>query len=139
MLFRSLHGGSIEARSGGAGQGSEFIVRLPKTVETLVVPHEDRQTGENEVLPSRRVLVVDDNVDAAETTGMLLRMAGHAVTLAHDGSAAIAAAREFRPEVVLLDIGMPKLNGYDTARRAGNVGQRRRRVFCQQLSGGLRQ
>jgi PAS domain S-box-containing protein len=110
-----LHGGAIEARSGGRGMGSEFIVRLPVTD----APEEQQVGPINPVelpLHARRVLVVDDNHDSANSLAMLLRIKGHEIRTAHDGVEAIQAAATFRPHLVLLDIGMPKMNGYDAAR-----------------------
>ena len=118
-LVRSLvemHGGSVEATSPGLGQGSEFVVRLPANVpaeKAASMPVPDVP------FPSRglRVLVVEDNVDAAESLSALLRLWGHEVRMVHDGLAAIDAAREQHPEVVLLDIGLPGLDGYQVAKR----------------------
>jgi PAS domain S-box-containing protein len=109
-----LHGGSIEACSGGAGQGSEFIVKLPraKTPGMDVVGSLDARA-----IPNLRVLVVDDNCDAAESLAMMLSLTGHEVATAHDGESALAEAARFAPEAVLLDIGMPGMNGYDVAQR----------------------
>jgi CheY-like chemotaxis protein len=108
-----LHGGSVEARSSGAGAGSEFIVRLPvaaaaQTPRLAEHSGSARQTG-------KRILVADDNRDAAESLGLLLEMAGHDVRIAHDGRAALELANSFRPNWGLLDIGMPQLNGYEVA------------------------
>jgi two-component system CheB/CheR fusion protein len=112
-----MHGGRVEVRSDGPGRGSEFIVRLP-VLEWTPVPAEGRgDDAARPPAPPRRVLVVDDNVDAAESLLMLLRVRGHEVRVAYDGSAAIDAARRFRPEVVLLDIGLPGISGYEVARR----------------------
>jgi PleD family two-component response regulator len=111
-----MHDGSIEARSGGPGRGSEFVVRLP----LIQPPHEGPSTSEGpraKALSGCRVLVVDDNRDSADSMGMLLRLKGNDVRTAHDGLEAVEAAGTFRPELVLLDIGLPKLNGYDVARR----------------------
>lgn len=110
------HGGTIEARSEGEGKGSEFIVRLPVVV---TVSGEDANGRAGEVVPAgpRRILVVDDNVDAADSMGQLLEMLGNEVRTAHDGEAGIRAAEAFRPAVVLMDIGMPKMNGYEACRR----------------------
>ena len=118
-----LHGGTLHATSEGEGKGSEFIVRVPLSptpVATAPQPPEPAQTA----VP-RRVLVVDDNVDAAGTLDLLLRSLGHETRVAHDGVRALDIAREFRPEVILLDIGMPGLDGYEVARRlrAMNHGQ----------------
>jgi CheY-like chemotaxis protein len=110
-----MHGGSVEARSEGYGHGSEFTVRLPAV---LVAPVRDKG-AEEEIIPSsgRRILVVDDNRDSAISLGMLLQLMGNEVHTAHDGLEAVQAAEVFRPDVVLLDIGLPKLNGYEAARR----------------------
>ena len=110
-----LHGGSIEARSEGRGRGSEFTIRLPLHVgdETGSTQAEARRPG-----PSHPVLclVVEDNVDAAHMLELALTLEGHEVHVAFDGHDAIEAASAFRPEVVVLDIGLPRMNGYDVAR-----------------------
>lgn len=113
-----LHGGTVKAYSAGRGKGSEFTVRLPVLADapTLAPPHADGN-GESTATPSRRILVADDMTDCAESLALLPRMTGNAVETAHDGLAAVEIAERFRPEVVLLDIGMPKLNGYDACRR----------------------
>jgi signal transduction histidine kinase/CheY-like chemotaxis protein len=113
-----LHGGSIAARSAGLGQGSEFVVRLP-AVLTPTKPRRPVDGGDNPAVPARslRILVVDDNRDAAATLAMLLRIMGHDVRTAHDGAEAVALAADARPDAVLLDIGLPKLNGFEAARR----------------------
>ncbi|WP_309669183.1 response regulator [Gemmatimonas sp.] len=113
-----LHGGSVEARSAGAGQGSEFVVTLPMVAAvTRVVP----PLLADDLLPivsvPRRILVADDNEDAADSLAMLLTFLGHDVRTVGDGLAAVAMANAFRPEVILLDIGMPMLNGHDACRR----------------------
>ncbi len=110
-----LHGGRIEAHSAGPGQGCEFTVRLPRR-EAHMVPGAVPKTDQRVQGASRRVLIADDNQDAAETLGMLLEIEGHRVRVVHDGRSAIAAFAEFEPEVALLDIGMPQLNGYEVAR-----------------------
>lgn len=111
-----MHGGSVEAFSEGAGQGSEFIVRLPIA---MTVVKEQRRIDETESPskpPRRRVLVVDDNADAASSLAMILKLTGNEVRTAHDGVEAVQAADEYRPDVILLDIGMPRMNGYDACR-----------------------
>lgn len=112
-----MHGGSVQAKSEGQGKGSEFIVRLP----TVRSPADSRSAGNSEQAVAAaghlRVLVVDDNVDAALSMAMMLNVMGNETRTAHDGLQAIEVAADFRPDVVLLDIGMPKLNGYETARR----------------------
>ncbi|MFO0808523.1 MAG: PAS domain S-box protein, partial [Gemmataceae bacterium] len=113
-----LHGGSVEAHSEGPGKGSEFIVRLPVLVEKVVqeaVPPSSK--GEQVSVAKYRLLVVDDLKDSADSLAMLLKMLGHEVHTAYDGEDAIIAAEKFHPEVVLLDIGMPKLDGHDACRR----------------------
>jgi signal transduction histidine kinase len=112
-----LHGGSVHANSAAPGQGSEFVVRLPALPENpvhAVAMLESQDIGR--AANPRRVLVVDDNVDAAASAAMLLRFLGHEVETAHDGNAALAAAAHFRPEVAFLDIGLPGMSGYDLAK-----------------------
>jgi PAS domain S-box-containing protein len=112
-----MHGGSVEAHSDGPGQGSEFVVRLPVVVEPPPESPADAAGEEAAPVATLRVLVVEDNRDSAASLAMLLRIAGHDVRTAHDGLEAVGAAGEFRPDVALLDIGLPKLNGFDAARR----------------------
>jgi PAS domain S-box-containing protein len=111
-----MHGGTVEARSAGAGLGSEFVVRLPAMAGEPSVCEPTRGEHEARALP-RRVLVVDDNEDAAGSLVMLLQIAGHESFVAHDGVTAIATMERHRPDVVLLDIGLPGLNGYEVCRR----------------------
>ena len=114
-----LHGGTIEAGSAGPGRGSEFILRLP-VVEVCSMPRirEPEDTdGKSQQGPKCRILVVDDNADAANSLAMILRRMGHDIHTAHDGLEAVHAALTFRPEVILLDIGLPKMNGYDVAKQ----------------------
>ena len=113
-----MHGGTIEARSEGTGTGSEFVVRLPIVVAGPAVPIVG--VGERSVGPAgraagRRILVVDDNRDSAGTLARLLRMMGNETRTAYDGGEAVESAEEYRPEVILLDIGMPIRNGYEVA------------------------
>lgn len=123
-LVRSLvemHGGTVSVHSEGPGQGTEFVVRLP-VLASAPAPKAPvaakPKTVVSRSLPRRRVLVVDDNLDAARTMAMLLKRAwGQDVEVVHDGLAAIQAAHTFKPEVVLLDIGLPGLNGYEVAKR----------------------
>ncbi len=111
-----LHGGKVEARSEGAGRGTEFVVRLPVLAEsTSSTPTQPVRAQAPET--SRSILVVDDNADSAKSLAMLLKLGGHSIRTAHDGLEALAAAENYRPDVVLLDIGLPRLNGYDVARR----------------------
>jgi PAS domain S-box-containing protein len=107
-----LHGGTVLARSAGAGQGSEFTIRLPAADERSAAA---TPAGGLASATPRTVLVIDDNSDAANALRMLLENDGHDVKVAHDGVAGLALAREFRPEYLLLDIGLPRLSGYDIA------------------------
>jgi signal transduction histidine kinase len=122
-IVRSLvkmHGGRVEAFSAGSGQGSEFVVYLPMLT---------KEAQSREIIPAtsaghapaprarRRILVVDDNVDSAQCMELLLKIDGHEVYVAHDGRAAIDTAQMFHPQVVLLDIGLPKMDGYEVAKR----------------------
>jgi signal transduction histidine kinase len=112
-----LHGGSIEASSAGLGCGSEFTVRLPRrnVIErSHATSHSTTATRAN---VRRRILIADDNRDSAETLAALLRMEGHEVKAVHDGPVALSAFGELKPDVALLDIGMPGLTGYEVARK----------------------
>ncbi|HJU72215.1 MAG TPA: ATP-binding protein [Gemmatimonadaceae bacterium] len=111
-----LHGGSVEARSEGVGKGSEFVARLP----ILAASAGASRVASDELHRANglgcRILIADDNRDAAESMSMLLRLMGNEVRTVHDGFQAVEEASAFRPDVILLDIGMPRLNGYDVAR-----------------------
>jgi len=111
-----LHGGKIEAHSEGAGQGSEFVIRLP--VPTSQPAHEGTPPPTAQK-PSTawRILVVDDNVDAADSLAMLFTIAGHDARVAYSSEVALELATEYRPDFVLLDIGLPGMDGYEVARR----------------------
>ena len=111
-----LHGGTIEAHSAGPGKGSEFIVRLPRRTVAGSLPATTTATAPAQTR-KRRVLIADDNRDAADSISMLLQMAGHEVTVAYDGQQALESIETLRPEVALLDIGMPGLDGFEVARR----------------------
>jgi signal transduction histidine kinase/ActR/RegA family two-component response regulator len=112
-----LHGGKLEVQSPGRGQGSEFIIRLPLAVKPILsIDASSRQHSTLET-QARRIMVVDDNQDSALSLSMLLEISGHETAVAHDGIEALRVAEDFLPDVMLLDIGMPKLNGYDAARR----------------------
>ena len=112
-----LHGGSVEVRSAGVGKGSEFIVRLPIVTANIVVTQKAPALSVPRAENARRVLICDDNRDFAESLASVLRLAGHDVRVTYDGAEAITAARAWLPDVVLLDIGLPFLNGYETAER----------------------
>jgi two-component system CheB/CheR fusion protein len=125
-----LHGGSVHASSDGPGRGSELVVRLPLTpgAKVSAPPREASSGGGAAAGPAAaplRVLVVDDNVDAARALGHLLKLLGHEVALAHDGPAALAAAAATPPDLVLLDIGLPGMDGYAVAERLRAAGHGR--------------
>jgi PAS domain S-box-containing protein len=108
-----MHGGSVAAHSEGIGYGSEFAVSLPILEE---MPELSTEPAAPRTLAGYRILVVDDNVDAAKSLSLLLKKTGNDVCTAHDGVEAVAAAERFRPDILLLDIGLPKMNGYDVCR-----------------------
>jgi len=118
-----LHGGALQAKSEGEGKGSEFILRLPLS-DKAPEPAPLRAEQAQKVTLQRRVLVVDDNVDAASTLGLLLQSLGHETLVVHDGAKALEAAPEFRPDIMLLDIGMPGIDGYEVARRLRAAGHK---------------
>ena len=111
-----IHGGSVSAHSAGIGHGSEFVVRIPASAVQRPAAQHD-QPAMSVPVSKRRILVVDDNTDAAESLAALLSINGHETRLAHDGLQAVEEARAFKPDVVFLDIGMPALDGHETARR----------------------
>jgi CheY-like chemotaxis protein len=117
-----LHHGRVEVRSEGAGKGAAFRIVLPCISE---VPERDPVESASRAEASRtgkRVLVVDDNIDAAESIAVYLRLEGHDVRTVSDGAQAVALAQVFAPQVAVLDIGLPGMNGYEVARRLKNHG-----------------
>jgi signal transduction histidine kinase len=122
-----MHGGSVAARSEGLGKGSEFLIRLPlfireqvesgQPLQQLSALEQSMTNAEGPARTQRRILVADDNNDALESLATLLQLSGHEVYTAANGAMALEAAEQHRPEVALLDIGMPKLDGYEVARR----------------------
>jgi two-component system CheB/CheR fusion protein len=115
-----MHGGTVSATSAGISKGSEFIVRLPLTTGGQAgmrrgIPYSARPHVTDAL--RRRVLVVDDNVDAAESIAMILRLTGYDVRCAYDGPSVLETARGYRPDVVVLDIGLPGMNGYEVAQQ----------------------
>jgi signal transduction histidine kinase len=116
-----MHGGRIEVASDGPGQGSEFTVRLPAVSPT--VPKDAAPEASRTPAPSvaprvpLRILIVDDNVDAADSVAWLMRQQAHEVRTAHDGRSALEMANDFRPQVIVLDLGLPELDGYEVSRR----------------------
>jgi CheY-like chemotaxis protein len=115
-----LHGGQVSARSEGPGQGSEFEVRLPRLSAVGAAARPGTEPTDDQVATrgqGRRILVVDDNLDAADLIAEALRTVGYQVAVAHDGPSALELARRVRPEIALLDIGLPLMDGYELARR----------------------
>jgi CheY-like chemotaxis protein len=112
----ALHGGRVEVHSPGAGRGSEFLVHLPRQLAPAQVEMQRPQARPAETKKTLRVLIVDDNEDAVETLALLLQLEGYTVGTAFDGASALVEAARFGPEVVLLDIGMPGMDGYECVR-----------------------
>jgi PAS domain S-box-containing protein len=112
-----MHGGAVAASSAGLGEGSEFVIRLPALSEAQVRRVQERPGAQPRIAdaPTRRVLVVDDNVDAAKSIAMILKRNGYDVHCVHDGPSALEAAHAYRPDVVVLDIGLPGMSGYEVA------------------------
>jgi two-component system CheB/CheR fusion protein len=113
-----MHDGVVGAPSAGPGEGSEFVVRLPllPDVSPTAAAHEPDGGKRAKAVVTHRILVVDDNRDSADSLAMLLRLVGHDVHTAHDGRQALAVAARYRPDLVLLDIGLPGMNGFTVAR-----------------------
>jgi len=112
-----LHGGTVQVHSAGLGCGSEFTVRLAAVSAAAESPEVERRAPAVGDSIARRVLIVDDSVDAAESLAMLLAFEGHEIHKAHDGADAVRTAERLRPDIVLMDIGLPILNGYEACRR----------------------
>lgn len=124
-----MHGGRVDARSAGLGQGAEFVVRLPMAPAPAPASAEPAPATAAPISPSRRVLVVDDNPDAAQSTAAVLQMAGCEVEVTYDGPSALEAARRFRPQVLLLDLGLPGMDGYTLAQRMHEMPETKRGKF----------
>lgn len=120
-----MHGGSLEAKSAGENQGSEFIVRLPLSEKQLSLPEVSMADSEKPTAARQKILVVDDNHDAASSLAMLLRVLGNDVQTANDGPTALQIIESFAPSVVLLDLGMPVMSGYEVAQRLRELPQAR--------------
>jgi PAS domain S-box-containing protein len=135
-----LHGGTIEASSEGPGRGSEFVVRLPLAPEgreAAQPPHDGAPAARPPAM--QRVLVVDDNHDAADSLGMLLQFLGAEAMVVHDGRSALEAMKTFKPSVVLLDLGMPEMNGLEVARRMREDPEARRTTLVALTGWGQRE
>ena len=130
-LGLGLHGGHIRAHSDGAGQGAEFVVSLPDD-QVEAAPAET--TVPSHTITCRRVLIIEDNIDAADSLREALELDAHQVAVAHDGPAGLALARSFHPEVVLCDVGLPGMTGYDVA-RAFRADQVLKRTFLVAVTG----
>ncbi|HET7928167.1 MAG TPA: PAS domain S-box protein [Actinomycetota bacterium] len=126
-LFVGLHGGTVSAKSEGKGRGTEFVITLPLADQG----GPQRRGGKRSDAPARRVLVVEDNADAAQTLADVLALDGHVVRVATSGSEGVAMAREHRPDVILCDIGLPDIDGYEVARQVRAIpGLERVRLFA---------
>ena len=126
-----LHGGEASAHSDGLGKGAEFVVRLPLAIDGVVAPEASRGSAR---CSGRRVLIIEDNIDAANSLREALELGGHEVAVAYDGPDGLAKAREFRPEVVFCDIGLPGMDGFEVA-RAFRADQALNAAFLVALSG----
>jgi signal transduction histidine kinase/CheY-like chemotaxis protein len=124
-----LHGGSVEARSEGIGRGSEFVVRLP-TIGAPAEARSDAERPEHLREASKRVLIIDDNVDAADSLARLLENLGYETATEYDGQSGLDRAQTFGPQIVLLDLGMPGLDGFEVCRRLQGVSPHRPRVVA---------
>jgi len=111
-----MHGGSITVHSAGLGTGSEFVVSLP-TIAEMASVEGNGSTQTTDGATGRRILIVDDNEDGASSLSMLLKFGGHETSIAHNGHEALRLADELRPDVILLDIGLPGMSGYDVCRQ----------------------
>ena len=124
-----LHGGAVQAFSAGPNRGSEFVVRLPVVDEPASDRTKAAYADQAPAVRARRILVVDDNVDSTETMAMLLKLSGHEVDVAADGESALAAAKEFLPEIILLDVGLPGMHGYQVAERLRSLPENKNLVI----------
>jgi CheY-like chemotaxis protein len=125
----TLHGGDIVALSEGRGRGSEFVIRIPALTQKPATSRTDLAARPLQPREHKRVLVVDDNRDSADTMAALLRAWGHDVRTLYDGQSMLSIVDEYEPDVVLLDIGLPKINGYELARQLRQSGGSRRIVL----------
>lgn len=125
-----MHGGAVVAKSEGPGHGAEFSVYLPMAGVSTPVAERPARTDSPDQPPSRRILLVDDNRDAAASLAMILRVSGHHVSVAHDGPEALEIASAERPAVVLLDIGLPGMDGYEVCRRLRELGLKQARIIA---------
>ena len=124
-----MHGGSVRAFSAGPNQGSEFVLRLPVVKEPGQRRDEARYPDKAAAVRARRILVVDDNADSTETMEMLLKLSGHEVATAHDGESALEKTRDFQPEIILLDVGLPGMHGYEVAQRLRSLPENKNLVI----------
>jgi CheY-like chemotaxis protein len=112
-----MHGGTVEVFSAGPGQGCEFVVRLPALASAFPLPEVPKGPAGDGLSAGLQIFVVDDNIDNADSLAFLLEDSGHQVHLAHDGPTALELAKLHQPQMILLDIGLPELDGFEVARR----------------------
>jgi two-component system, chemotaxis family, CheB/CheR fusion protein len=129
-----MHGGTVAVSSDGVGRGSEFVVRLPITVDADGRSTQPTATASVATTPLR-ILIVDDNRDSVDMLATLLKLTGHETFTAHDGLSAVDAATLLDPDVILLDIGLPELNGYEVARRIRGQQREGHRLLLVALTG----
>jgi CheY-like chemotaxis protein len=130
-----MHGAFIEAASDGRGKGATFTIRLPVLIAESRL---HRRGTKEETIPnsSHRILIVDDNRHSADSSGLMLKVMGNDTRIAYDGEEAVTASNEFHPEVILLDIGLPKLNGYEACRRIREQPRSKKSVIIAQTGWG---
>ena len=125
-----LHGASVEAQSAGPGTGSEFVVRLPLVDARVASQQSDPATDTATAKARRRrVLIVEDNIDSAESLRMLLELDGHDARCVYDGVAALELVPSFEPDVAILDLGLPQMNGFELAQRLRDLPQTRQSLL----------
>jgi CheY-like chemotaxis protein len=124
-----MHGGTVQAFSAGPNQGSEFVVRLPVVDEPAQWLGPRVSVESATPVRSRRILVVDDNVDSAESMAVLMKLSGHQIAIAYDGESALKTAATFRPQIIVLDVGLPRIHGYEVAERLRALPENRNLVI----------
>ncbi len=131
-----MHGGTIRVTSDGLGEGSTFTVSLPLLDKQGEALDEAPQKAQKKTATSMKVLIIDDNVDSAQTSSSMLDLMGHSCTVVHEGALALAVARALKPDVVLLDIGMPGMDGYEVCRQLKQMPEMQKKTVIAQTGWG---